>query len=123
MTEDAKCDIENPKLPPETAPPPSDVAATGLGGISSDHRRKWRVIGLGTFVLTAVVLSIALGITLGGDAGGTDSSANASGSDSENVALDYAGEFGQYGTCQSRPASRNLDSNDAFFIAPIVNIL
>jgi len=92
MTEDAKGDIENPKLSPQTAPPSSAVAATGLGGISSDHRRKWKVIGLGTFVLVAIVLSISLGITLGGNAGGTDSSANASGSG--NVALDDAGEFG-----------------------------
>jgi len=77
MAEDANGDIENPKLPPKTSAPPSDGAATS---------RKWKLIGLGTFLLVAVVLSIVLGVTLGGNAGGA--------STSQNDALDDAGEFG-----------------------------
>ena len=77
MAEDANGDIENPKLNPKTSPPSSDVAATG---------RKWKLIGLGTFLLVAVVLSIVLGVTLGGNDGGA--------SISQNDVLEDAGEFG-----------------------------
>ena len=77
MAEDANGDIENPKLPPKTSPPSSDVAVTC---------RKWKWIGLGTFLLVSVVLSIVLGVTLRGDA--SDAST------SQNDALDDAGEFG-----------------------------
>jgi hypothetical protein len=118
MAEDAKGDIENPNLPPETSPPSSDVAVTG---------RKWKWIGLGTFLLIAVVMSIALGVTLGGDGGGTSTSENdalGGASTSENDALDDAGEFGWYILYGSRdPHTRKLDANETFsVIAPIDNM-
>jgi hypothetical protein len=79
MAKDAKGDIKNPNLPPETSPPSSNVPVTG---------RKWKWIGLGTFLLITVIMSITLGVTLRGDGDGT--------STSENDALDNAGEFGWY---------------------------
>lgn len=68
MAEDTSGDIENPT-----------PSATACGSKSKDDpNKKWKVIALSTFLLTAVVLTIVLGVTLGNDGGGSDSSPNTS---------------------------------------------